>query len=921
VANANLTFLPWARQGMAAAITTKDSLGKAKQDAIAALTPALTLNGNSVTAPSVKLRGPADVIGIDANQVVRTDPRPGTTDFEPNCFPCIEFDRPDFPWLFTPTSPNADQIRPWICLVVVQKQAGVALSSSADTPTATLQIAAPLPAVELPDLNDSWAWAHAQVAVDDNSAPQLITNGLNGTPDLSLSRLICPRTLSPNTDYIACVVPTFEVSRKTGLGLAVADADLLSSKTGLAPAWTFPASGPVPAVLLPVYYHWEFRTGPLGDFEALALKLKTDVPAGLGSKSTDISQPGFTTGLAVGTTLGMQGALQPLLAGSGNATPAPWSDGPAPSFRQNLAPIISEPGKTQVSTAVPLLAPPMYGRWHAGKTTTDPTVTTWFEELNLDPRLRVAAALGTRVVQEHQEALMASAWDQAAELAKVNQRMRHLQVSMAVGMVLHKKHFSVLSEEQLLRVAAPAFGRIMQSSGTSLLKDQSHSQLPVAANRSAMRRVGRQRGPLTRRVTRQGGIRSATQTWVGLLYSMAPFPATPSQPPAPDLCELNTLLPFTNMPTGSSFGAYPVWPEGAPVPSLGAPVVQPAATDVPGFLRKAVGDHINRFFASHPQPVRPQFIIFENIQPTVISKLNPQAALPALVKATITTGSSVLAPTASPAIAPVGVETVMAAPAFAQPMYEPLRDLSQDLLLPGLDSVAPDTVVGLKTNQRFVEAYMVGVNHEMGRELLWRGYPTDQRGTYFSHFWGLGEPNTKGVDIADLNTWGRRHLGDIAGAPVRETFVMLIRSSLLRRYPNAVIYLAPVLRTTLPSGQVTLGPDTDPAKEVMPLFSGSLEPDISFFGFPVTSQAAVGNGPTTGYYVVIQQHPTEPRFGVDTITAFNGKSHLAITPTAPNGIIPPTGCTWGKTSADMAGITRRQPVRIAIHASRLITPV
>ena len=68
-------------------------------------------------------------------------------------------------------------------------------------------------------------------------------------------------------------------------------------------------------------------------------------------------------------------------------------------------------------------------------------------------------------------------------------------------------------------------------------------------------------------------------------------------------------------------------------------------------------------------------------------------------------------------------------------MYEPLKEKSQDLLLPGLDKVDPETVVGLRTNRAFVEAYMIGLNFEMGRELLWRGYPTDQRGTYFRRFW------------------------------------------------------------------------------------------------------------------------------------------------------------------------------------------
>ena len=85
---------------------------------------------------------------------------------------------------------------------------------------------------------------------------------------------------------------------------------------------------------------------------------------------------------------------------------------------------------------------------------------------------------------------------------------------------------------------------------------------------------------------------------------------------------------------------------------------------------------------------------------------------------------------------PVGTETVMMAPAFPQPMYEALKEKSQDLLLPGLDKVEPDTVVGLRTNRAFVEAYMVGLNVEMARELLWRGFPTDQQGTYFKHFWG-----------------------------------------------------------------------------------------------------------------------------------------------------------------------------------------
>ena len=55
---------------------------------------------------------------------------------------------------------------------------------------------------------------------------------------------------------------------------------------------------------------------------------------------------------------------------------------------------------------------------------------------------------------------------------------------------------------------------------------------------------------------------------------------------------------------------------------------------------------------------------------------------------------------------------------------------------------------------------MVGLNSELGRELLWRGYPTDQRGTSFRQFWdataaGAGDH----TDIPPVHEWDGRELG------------------------------------------------------------------------------------------------------------------------------------------------------------------
>src|SRR5262249_9203738 len=144
-----------------------------------------------------------------------------------------------------------------------------------------------------------------------------------------------------------------------------------------------------------------------------------------------------------------------------------------------------------------------------------------------------------------------------------------------------------------------------------------------------------------------------------------------------------------------------------------------------------------------------------------------------------------------------------------------------------------------------------------------------------------------------------------------EQFVLLLRSTLLKRYPNAIIYLTPAITGT---------PTSTPA-DIFPIFDGKMEPDINFVGFPVTPATAVGSGGSPGYFVVIQEHPTEPRFGLEaSVSSALGatKSYLPIGTAAPAGV-PLKGHTWGRNSAHMAEITRRLPVRITIHASQLVS--
>ena len=220
-----------------------------------------------------------------------------------------------------------------------------------------------------------------------------------------------------------------------------------------------------------------------------------------------------------------------------------------------------------------------------------------------------------------------------------------------------------------------------------------------------------------------------------------------------------------------------------------------------------------------------------------------------------------------------------------------------------------DSVALLEPNPRFIEAFMLGLNVEMGRELLWRDYVVDDpRATFFRRFWRTVSPKTEG-DIAAIADWGTHKLTENkpAGAPGKQV-VLLVRSVLFRRYPTAVVYAVPA---------VPVGSGRQPGpveQEIHPLFRGSLQPDVTFFGFDLDVDVATGN---PGWYFVIQQQPTEPRFGFDVEIDFGQATHVPLT-APPAGHTLPAGTTWAFNSAHMAQITRQQPVRVAIHASELI---
>jgi hypothetical protein len=197
--------------------------------------------------------------------------------------------------------------------------------------------------------------------------------------------------------------------------------------------------------------------------------------------------------------------------------------------------------------------------------------------------------------------------------------------------------------------------------------------------------------------------------------------------------------------------------------------------------------------------------------------------------------------------------------------------------------------------------------------------------------------------------------------------VLVIRGELLKKYPTAAIYVhraawQPLGGTPDPTLERVLEPLTASDQEApprtkvrTPLYEAKVDPDIYFFGFDLTAEAAKG-GPGTdpdddaGWFFVIEERPGDPRFGLDiardgAISTFNdlawpdavpagplgdqlqAGSLAAVTLTAPGPddsekatqrtedlkvvTAAPSGARW-------ASVLYQAPVMVAVHAAEML---
>ncbi len=309
---------------------------------------------------------------------------------------------------------------------------------------------------ERPDLTAVASWAHVQVVEQD---PAAATARLRGDPsrwDVVRSRIVSPRKLAADHDYVACLVPVFKAGQLAALGQLPGPAgdDLVD------------LGRPVP-----VYDHWRFRTEQDDDFRTLALRLRKPLRPAQGRRLVAVD--------ADASRLHRQGAAPlppaehfsskvrpvPTAMAAGDATgpltPGLTGDPQAPGLPRRLKRLLN----AVAGAVTPVVGPPLWGRWFADATDLDgrPDLADvvpdgphrWITDLNADPDVRIAAGLGARIVERDQEELIAEAWQQLDGVATANDRVTWAQVAVSSTERLHDR-LAVDAASTVIRILQPA---------------------------------------------------------------------------------------------------------------------------------------------------------------------------------------------------------------------------------------------------------------------------------------------------------------------------------------------------------------------------------------------------------------------------------------------------------------------------------
>jgi len=799
------TFLPFARPSLLTGAARPDSGGQRLLTPFSAEIIADGAVSDGAIALTSGLRGPGDVRGFDEVVISATDPDTRSTQFETNYLPYIEFLEADFPWRYTLDTGGPDgRLQPWLILVALRSEEFNVLAQG-DAPLPAIRVLDA--AVSLPPVTDGRFTTHVHVSGDPQGVPAIAAALGMG----ARARMLCHRRLHEATAYTLFLIPTYEQGRLAGLGAASVVATPFD-----APAWR------TGAIDLPYYFSRRFVTNAGEDVETMVRRLRAltaDEVARIviAPDRIDASSPGHYEGYR------QNGAEFSRRA----ATNAPGSVDPAFATDPQLATLIGTTlaatiaGEVQdetldaqgVSRKIkdPLVAFPAYGwRFREERGLSQAQAGRyWFDRVNLDLPFRDAAQRGAAVVRKHQDEYMRLAWAQYGEIVAANRKLMALEAAEKLAKRVTDRRFVRLNPSDALALAEPLLDVVPGNSGRSPLSAVLKSAgAPEAFTSREMRRLASKR----MRAVSPGTPRTI------------PVPSIPGDRDAKGIGRIDrtrdgifkramTFKPLddaTQRALATVMGANFLERQ---VPRTGAIAVAPIS--VSDFAGPLAG----------------------------VLKALPRAKADIQITGRSEREKDRLSP-------------VYRSPVIPDALADRLRVLDPGAILPGLSRLPDNTISFYEEDRAFIEAAMVGANHEINAELRWRGFPTDMRGTVLRRFWQRGYPgiDPRGDDIGPIHTW-RGALGANPPSHDRdqaENLIMVIKGDLVRKVGLFILEL-----------NVATGSDyvRDQGITHEPIFMGRIG-DAVYFGFDISRDAI----PSDKAYAVMYEPPGRLRFGLDIAT-------------------------------------------------------
>lgn len=839
---------------------------------------------------TAELYGAGDILGFDVDKMVfKQDPKANIGNFEPNFVPSIEFFDEDFPWRYSTYKAGNNWI-PWLSLIVLKKKEGEQTGEYEEVFNLKgypklIKLTAD-GSNKLPSIQECWKWAHVQkINLNGESLSSLDSEH----PDRITSRIFCPRRLESNTKYVAFLVPTFKQGIAAAKGAKIGDENFPTAREE---AWVERGNE---GTELAIYHKWEFRTGFRGDFESMVRLLEPRILSNLGGISMKTSNfPTSMTEEMVNSDFVFRGSL--IGEGQSNQEGEIQLGTLAEHLNASVATDIPEWDPSVPITEDPILTAPVYGKWYI-KESRRPLVTTensdqWYEQINLRPSNRAAAGLGAKVIRENQEVLMEAAWKRIQDVVELNDQLSHARFGeeMVDRLIESLEQLPPISA---LRVIWPLGGQIQTTQGTSLTTEL--LDLPIPSSLF---------NPLVNPIANKIYINQSGQ-----------IPPLNNLFPELDLDDLGGIFDG-NLPDIiiDDINIFDLFRSG------GANFVENiAGIGTPQSL--TIDQGISSSSLANESET-------EAVDIAELWKHSKSGYLDSVVsiKGKITTELEVLLPNLNNWQAEQeDVETLEPKqyfPEFNLPVYKYLSKISQNYLLPGIENIPQNTVLLLESNDAFVEAFLVGMNHAFGEELRWRNYPTDMRGTYFKDFWEQLGGDRLFHDIKPIHEWketnGLSSLGqnNPNENPELKTVFLLIRGDILNKYPNTNIFFAP---SNMVDGEEKRRPDYTNAES--PKYMGQLPPDITFIGFDIDKESLKEG------FMVFQSANGELRFGLEERRDENQEARIFDIAWGDLGVEKgeiiadmqnSVSSYPASTSAQIAKIFTRRPVRLAVPIKRLM---